>query len=93
MTLSALIRILGSWPTILHKALTCSAFPHLRHGFRFDSNGESQISILNIDFEDVGQVVLPALRHRLLLNFEAQGENITTEAVVQEILASKEIER
>lgn len=50
-------------------------------------------SRLNIDFEDVGQVVLPALRHRLLLNFEAQGENITTDTIIQEILASKDIER
>jgi MoxR-like ATPase len=40
----------------------------------------------NVSFEDVRKVYLPALRHRLLLNFEAQAENIATDAVLQEIL-------
>src|SRR5262249_9571051 len=30
----------------------------------------------NVSFEDVRRVYLPALRHRILLNFEAQAENI-----------------
>ena len=30
----------------------------------------------NVSFEDIRQVYLPALRHRILLNFEAQAENI-----------------
>ena len=39
-------------------------------------------------FEDVQAVALPALRHRIILNFEAEAENVNTDKVVNEILAS-----
>src|SRR6202047_2349445 len=35
----------------------------------------------NVSFEDVRKTYLPALRHRILLNFEAQAENIPSDAV------------
>jgi len=41
----------------------------------------------NVSFDDVKKVYLPALRHRVLLNFEAQAENISPDAVLNEILA------
>jgi MoxR-like ATPase len=40
----------------------------------------------NVAFDDVRQAALPALRHRLILSFEAQAEGVTADAVVQEIL-------
>ncbi|MEX2140004.1 MAG: MoxR family ATPase [Pirellulales bacterium] len=40
----------------------------------------------NVSFEDVRRVYLPALRHRVILNFEAQAEGITTDDVLLEIL-------
>jgi len=40
----------------------------------------------NVSFEDIRKVYLPALRHRILLNFEAQAENIPTDAVLASIL-------
>jgi len=40
----------------------------------------------NVSFEDVRSVYLPALRHRVLLNFEAQAENISPDSVLAEIL-------
>jgi MoxR-like ATPase len=40
----------------------------------------------NVSFGDVKAVFLPALRHRLLLNFEAQAENIPSDSVLQHIL-------
>jgi MoxR-like ATPase len=40
----------------------------------------------NAAFDDVRQAALPALRHRLILNFEAQAEGITTDAVIASIL-------
>ena len=36
----------------------------------------------NVSFEDMRKVYLPALRHRILLNFEAQAENIPSDAVL-----------
>ncbi len=40
----------------------------------------------NVSFEDVRRVYLPALRHRVILNFEAQAEDIDTDQVLLEIL-------
>jgi MoxR-like ATPase len=40
----------------------------------------------NVSFDDIRRVYLPALRHRILLNFEAQAENISPDAVLSEIL-------
>ena len=40
----------------------------------------------NVSFEDIGQVFLPALRHRVLLNFEAQAEGLDPDVVLQDIL-------
>ena len=40
----------------------------------------------NVAFDDIRAAALPALRHRLILNFEAQAEGVTTDAVVQAVL-------
>jgi MoxR-like ATPase len=40
----------------------------------------------NVSFEDVRRVYLPALRHRILLNFEAQAEGIEPDKVLLELL-------
>jgi len=40
----------------------------------------------NVSFEDVRKVYLPAMRHRVLLNFEAQAENVSPDAVLASIL-------
>lgn len=40
----------------------------------------------NVSFEDIRSVYLPALRHRVLLNFEAQAENIPSDQVLAGIL-------
>jgi MoxR-like ATPase len=40
----------------------------------------------NVSFEDIRRVYLPALRHRVLLNFEAQAENIASDTVLAQVL-------
>jgi MoxR-like ATPase len=40
----------------------------------------------NVSFEDIRRVYLPAMRHRILLNFEAQAESIPPDAVLEGIL-------
>ena len=40
----------------------------------------------NVSFEDVRRVYLPAMRHRVILNFEAQAEAMETDHVLLEIL-------
>ena len=41
----------------------------------------------NVSFDDVAEVALPALRHRLIVNFEAEAEGVTTDLVLQKIMA------
>jgi MoxR-like ATPase len=40
----------------------------------------------NVSFEDIRYAIHPALRHRLILNFEAEAEGITTDMVLDKIL-------
>jgi MoxR-like ATPase len=40
----------------------------------------------NVSFEDVRRVFLPALRHRVIVNFEAQAEGIEPDQVLLELL-------
>ncbi len=40
----------------------------------------------NVSFEDVRRVYLPALRHRVILNFEAQAEGVDPDDVLLKIL-------
>jgi MoxR-like ATPase len=43
---------------------------------------------LNVSFEDVRRVSPPALRHRVLLNFEAESKSITPDMLIRQILQS-----
>ena len=40
----------------------------------------------NVSFEDIRRVYLPSMRHRILLNFEVQAENIPSDQVLLGIL-------
>jgi MoxR-like ATPase len=43
---------------------------------------------LAVDFEDVRAVARPALRHRILLGFEGEAEGVSTESLIDEVLAA-----
>ena len=45
----------------------------------------------NVAIEDIQTVTLPALRHRLLINFEGQSEQISNDEIIKDILATQEI--
>ena len=40
----------------------------------------------NVGFDDVAAAAYPALRHRILLNFEGDAEGLRTERVIEEVL-------
>jgi MoxR-like ATPase len=42
----------------------------------------------NVSFEDLRRVYLPSLRHRVLLNFEAQAEGVNADEVLLQVLDS-----
>jgi MoxR-like ATPase len=41
----------------------------------------------HVAFKDVKEVVVPAMRHRVILNFEGEAEGITTDMVLEKIVA------
>ena len=40
----------------------------------------------NVSFEDIIEVALPALRHRCLLNFQAEAENVSADFILSRLL-------
>jgi MoxR-like ATPase len=46
----------------------------------------------NVAFEDVHKVALAALRHRLLLNFEAQAEGVAADSIIKELVKMQKAE-
>jgi len=41
---------------------------------------------VHVSYEDVDAVVFPALRHRLILNFQADAENVTADDVLESVI-------
>jgi MoxR-like ATPase len=78
---------------------TATAVPITNQYLRFGSSPRgAQVLILaakvraltqgrfNVSFDDVAVAALPALRHRLIVNFEAEAEGITTDHVIAQVL-------
>ena len=55
--------------------------PQLRHGTPNINRGQGFVSV-----EDVRAVALPALRHRVLLNFEGEADEVNTDTIVDELV-------
>jgi MoxR-like ATPase len=68
----------GASPRGLQALLTCGQVRALLEG-RF-----------NVSVEDIQALARPALRHRLLLNFEGQAEGITTDSIVDILIWNAE---
>jgi MoxR-like ATPase len=41
---------------------------------------------VHVSYEDVERIVVPALRHRIILNFQAEAENISADQVIGEVI-------
>jgi MoxR-like ATPase len=41
---------------------------------------------VHVSYEDVEKVIFPALRHRLILNFQAEAENISADQVLGDVI-------
>jgi len=77
-----------SAPPIVHKFVRYGASPR---GGQALILGAKVTALLdgryNVAFDDLHTVAPAALRHRILLNFEGLAEGITTDVIIQEILA------
>ncbi|HEY6199920.1 MAG TPA: AAA family ATPase [Candidatus Binatia bacterium] len=43
---------------------------------------------VHVSYEDIASVVYPALRHRVIMNFQAEAENVGAEAILDSIIGS-----
>jgi MoxR-like ATPase len=41
---------------------------------------------VSISYDDVADGILPGLRHRLLRNFQAEAENVTTDSILEQVM-------
>ncbi len=41
----------------------------------------------HVSFQDIQEVAIPAMRHRVILNFEGEAEGITTDMVLEKVIA------
>ena len=48
---------------------------------------------VHVSIDDIKRVLLPAMRHRILLNFEGQAEGITTDMVLEDIKENLAVEQ
>ncbi|MBX7144269.1 MAG: AAA family ATPase [Oligoflexia bacterium] len=46
-------------------------------------------SRVNLAFEDIRSAILPALRHRLILNFQAEADGVTSDDVIEQVRTAK----
>lgn len=44
---------------------------------------------MNLAFDDIKAAIIPALRHRLILNFQAEADEITADEIIQEVRNAK----
>jgi MoxR-like ATPase len=40
---------------------------------------------VSVGYDDVDDAIVPSLRHRLLRNFQAEAENVTTESILEQV--------
>jgi MoxR-like ATPase len=71
----------GASPRAAQALVLAGKIHALRHGNAF------------VSVDDIRAVALPALRHRLLLNFEGEAEQINTDTLVSELLAGVQADR
>ena len=74
-------------PDVTNRYIRCGGSPRGVQAMTLASKVQALLNgRFNVSFEDIRTAYLPALRHRILLNFEAQAENITPDAVLTEIM-------
>ena len=74
-------------PAVTNKYIRCGASPRGAQALVLAAKVRALLKgTYNVGFEDIREAYLPALRHRVLLSFEAQAENIPSDAVLGDIL-------
>ena len=43
---------------------------------------------INLSYEDIEETFLPALRHRVILNYQAEAEGVTPDSIIEDVIKS-----
>ena len=41
---------------------------------------------VSVSYEDIDDAIVPCLRHRLLLNFQAEAESVSAESILEQVI-------
>ena len=75
-------------PEVVKKYVTAGASPRAAQAIIKTAKARAMMEgRFNVAFEDVRYVAYPALRHRLILNFEAIADGMGADAVIDQILS------
>jgi MoxR-like ATPase len=44
---------------------------------------------INLSFDDIRSSIIPCLRHRLILNFQAEADGVTSDDIIAEVKNAK----
>ncbi|MBO4310039.1 MAG: MoxR family ATPase [Lachnospiraceae bacterium] len=90
----ALRLVIGTHPEvpganeIAKKYIACGASPRAAQAIFRTAKAKALLEgRYNVSFADVESVALPALRHRVILSFEALAEGITTDQIVKKVIS------
>jgi MoxR-like ATPase len=74
-------------PAVTNRYIRCGASPRGVQALTLASKVQALLTgRFNVSFEDIRKAYLPALRHRILLNFEAQAENIAPDTILAQVI-------
>ena len=74
-------------PAVTNRYIRCGASPRGVQALTLASKVQALLTgRFNVSFGDIRKAYLPALRHRILLNFEAQAENIASDTILAQII-------
>jgi len=77
-------------PEHVKKYVTCGASPRAAQAIFLTARGRAFLEgRMNVSFEDINEMAYPALRHRLLLNYEAVSDGIRAEDVIRQLLTEQ----
>jgi MoxR-like ATPase len=74
-------------PAVTNRYVRCGASPRGVQALTLAAKVQALLAgRFNVSFEDIRKGYLPALRHRILLNFEAQAENIPPDNILAQVV-------
>lgn len=77
-------------PESVKKYVSCGASPRAAQAIIQTAKGRAFLDgRFNVSYEDVNRVALPALRHRLILNYEAVAEGVSADEIIKGLLTEK----